>query len=223
MKTTLTIDTSSTLCSIGLFHNNQLFEKKQAGFKSHASVILSFIDELLIQSKISLANVDRIVFVKGPGSFTGLRISACVAQGLAIAHDIPVVGVSSLQAIAQGVWRVSNQSRVWVITDARMAEVYHAPYVEKNGIMEAHDIERVGPLSDIQLNNAFYYYGSGLIDVELLKKQGLSIDGYMFNVSYIDCEDLITIADTLISTQAALALPSYIRKSVAKKREEKNG
>ncbi len=60
MKTTLTIDTSSTLCSIGLFHNNQLFEKKQAGFKSHASVILSFIDELLIQSKqiVKFSNID---------------------------------------------------------------------------------------------------------------------------------------------------------------------
>lgn len=216
MKTILTIDTSSNVCCVGLEHNNRLLFKQQSGFKSHAEIILDFVDQLLKCFELSVADIDIIVFVKGPGSFTGLRIAACVTQGLAVAHDIPTIGVSSLQAVAQGVFRILGKTHVWVVNDARMGEVYHAPFVIEGGIMTLFEKEQVSPLQQIQANSGFYYFGSGLAGCDTI------LQGCEFTSSnaYIDCQDLLTIAKTLEPKNAEFTLPTYIRNSVAKKKEQ---
>lgn len=216
MKTILTIDTSSNNCCIGLSHGDQLKIKQQAGFKSHAEVILTFVDQLLESLNLSVKNIDCIVYVKGPGSFTGLRIAACVAQGLAVAHEIPTIGVSSLQAIAQGVFRKLNKKKVWVVNDARMDEVYHAPFVLQNGIMTLSQAEAVEPLEQVKPNHDFYYFGNGLKDCMPI------LEGCEFKLdeAVIDPQDLISIAKTLEPKSAEFTLPTYIRNNVAKKKEQ---
>ena len=78
----------------------------------------------LLESGISLQQLDGIAFGEGPGSFTGLRIACGVAQGLAFAMNIPVVGVSTLKALATQV----GNAKVVVALDARMGEIYYAAY-----------------------------------------------------------------------------------------------
>ena len=165
---------------------------------------------------MSVHDIDAIVFVKGAGSFTGLRIAACVAQGLAVAHDIPTIGVSSLQAMAQGVFRTLRKTRVWVVNDARMSEVYHAPFVVQNGIMTLCGKELVSPLEQLKSNNDYYYFGSGLIGCDAI------LQGCEFTLSnaQIDSQDLLTLAKTLEPKNAEFTLPTYIRNSVAKKKEQ---
>lgn len=72
-----------------------------------------------------MTDTDGIAFGAGPGSFTGLRIACGVAQGLAFATSIPVIGISTLEAIAQQI----THEKIIVAMDARMGEIYHAAYV----------------------------------------------------------------------------------------------
>lgn len=210
MTTILTIDTHSEICRVGLSHADRLYVREQSGFKDHASIVLSFLDELLIEAKISIKDINKIVFVKGPGSFTGLRISACVAQGLAVSNDIPVIGISSLQAIAHGAYRKKLASKVWVIIDARMKEVYHAPFAFKNGGMLPVQDEKVGCLSSINFNDAYHYVG-------------FCTESQQFKNIIIDCEDLLVLAQGMSPCSPDRALPSYIRNNVAQKKGANNG
>ena len=86
----------------------------------------------------ALAQCDGLIFGRGPGSFTGVRIGVGVAQGLAFAANLPVVGVSSLQAMAQLAFIKNQRTRVLSAIDARMGEVYNGYFVlDENNIMQA--------------------------------------------------------------------------------------
>jgi len=84
------------------------------------------LQELLAESELTLVQLDGIAFGAGPGSFTGLRIACGVAQGLAFGSGLPVIGISTLEALAQ---QVGTNSVITAI-DARMGEIYHAAYVK---------------------------------------------------------------------------------------------
>ena len=85
-------------------------------------------EQLLGNFGLTVAQLDAIAFGAGPGSFTGLRIACGLAQGLALARELPVIGISSLEAIAQE----SGESRVVACIDARMREVYYSA-LERQG------------------------------------------------------------------------------------------
>ncbi len=84
------------------------------------------LQELLAQAGLMLVQLDGIAFGAGPGSFTGLRIACGVAQGLAFGSNLPVIGISTLEALAQ---QASKNSVITAI-DAHMGEIYHAAYVK---------------------------------------------------------------------------------------------
>lgn len=82
------------------------------------------IQELLTEAELTLHQIDGIAFGAGPGSFTGLRIACGVAQGLGYALNLPIVGISTLEAVAQQI----GKQKIIVAFDARMNEIYHAAY-----------------------------------------------------------------------------------------------
>ncbi len=84
--------------------------------------------ELLAEAGWTLGSLDGIAFGAGPGSFTGIRIACGLAQGLALAGDLPVVPVPTLAALAQSAWTARRPARVVACLDARMREVYVAAY-----------------------------------------------------------------------------------------------
>ena len=222
MKTLLTIDTSAEYCSIALFYNETLRCRQEKGFKSHANVILAFVEELLSDAGIVLSQVDTLIYTKGPGSFTGLRISACVAQGLAISQNIPVIGISTLQALAQGAYRQLNTPKVWVVNDARMNEVYHAPFqLNEQGFMACIEEDKVESLECLSWNiNEWTYVGSGLmLDNAIIPKDILS-ESKLIQFEPID---LITLAGFKTPLSAQFALPTYIRNNVAHKKRDLHG
>lgn len=220
MQDLLIIDTTSERCSVGIKYQDKLSIKSQIGFKNHGKAVLAFADELLKQKNITLADVDAIVFAKGPGSFTGLRIAACVAQGLAVSNQLPVVGISSLQALAQGAYRKSNCQSIYVLNDARMNEVFHASYQLKNGLMQLVGQEQVGPISSIEWSNVddYVFVGSGL---EVFKQEIPSdvFEKQITMLSYsVEIQDLISLALVVEPQTAEMALPSYVRNNVAHKK-----
>tara|TARA_R110001583_G_scaffold561_4_gene4996 strand:+ start:23036 stop:23746 length:711 start_codon:yes stop_codon:yes gene_type:complete len=134
----LAIDASTEACSVALQVNTRLYSCYELCPQSHSLQLLPMVDKLLKEAGITLSQCDGLIFGRGPGSFTGVRIGVGVAQGLAFAADLPVVGVSSLQAMAQLAFIKYQQTNVFAAIDARMSEVYNGYFVlDENNIMQA--------------------------------------------------------------------------------------
>jgi len=97
--------------------------------QSHSQLILPQIQALLSDAGVQLKDLQGIAFGAGPGSFTGVRIAAGVAQGLGFGAGLPVTGICTLQALAEA----SGADKVIACLDARMGEVYYAAYVKNAG------------------------------------------------------------------------------------------
>ena len=120
----LVLDTSTEWCSAALWLNGHIHARRVLAEQRHSSLLLPMVDELLRETGVTLRQLDGIGYGAGPGSFTGLRIACAVTQGLAFGADLPVVGVSTLESIAEQ----TGADRVLTVLDARMAEVYWAAY-----------------------------------------------------------------------------------------------
>lgn len=120
----LVLDTSTEYCSAALWLDGAVRARRVRADQQHSSLLLPMVDELLRESALSLRQLDGIAYGAGPGSFTGLRIACAVTQGLAFGADLPVVGISTLESIAEQV----GADKVLTVLDARMAEVYWAAY-----------------------------------------------------------------------------------------------
>ena len=122
----LALETSSRRLSVALWHDREVIERSADSPDGGSALLLPWVRELLAEAGLGLAQLDGIAFGAGPGGFTGLRLAAGCAQGLAFGLDLPVVGIGSLAALAQA----SGEGRVFACTDARMNEVYVAAYVD---------------------------------------------------------------------------------------------
>jgi tRNA threonylcarbamoyladenosine biosynthesis protein TsaB len=125
----LALDTSTELCSVALWLDGAAVFRDCFAGQRHSQLILPMVDEVLHAAGVTLNDLRGIAFGAGPGSFTGLRIGCGVAQGLAFGAGLPVIGVSTLEALAQS----SGQSKVIAAMDARMGEIYHAAYTHEDG------------------------------------------------------------------------------------------
>ena len=122
--TLLALDTSTEACSVALWHKGEKTHLDELAQRTHTKRILPMIDELLANSGINLKQVDALAFGRGPGSFTGVRVGAGIAQGLAFGADLPVIAVSNLTAMAQAAFELYQAENVAAAIDARMNEVY---------------------------------------------------------------------------------------------------
>ena len=142
----LALDASTEACSVALQANGKVYSRYELCPQSHSLHLLPMIDAVLCEAGIKLAELDGLIFGQGPGSFTGVRIGVGVAQGLAFSVNLPVVGVSSLQAMAQLAYIKHGQKQVIAAIDARMAEVYNGYFVlDEDNIMQAQQAEAVTP------------------------------------------------------------------------------
>ena len=94
----------------------------------HGELVLPMLERLLAGAGIASAQLDAVAFGAGPGAFTGLRIACGAAQGLAFAHGLPVLGVSTLEAMAEE----AGGTRVVSCLDARMREVYYSAHERRD-------------------------------------------------------------------------------------------
>ena len=126
----LAVDTSSDACSVALSVGEHVFERHEVAPRAHTRLVLPMVRSLLEEAGMELADIDAFVMGRGPGAFTGVRIAVGVVQGLAFSVARPVVPVSSLAMMAQGVIEAdADVSHVAVAFDARMGEVYWGTYV----------------------------------------------------------------------------------------------
>lgn len=129
----LAFDTATEVCTVGLLVGDDILWRFELAPRRHAELLLGMMDELLAEAGIGLSELDGLGFGRGPGAFTGLRIAASVAQGIAFARDLPVVAVSSLAATAQQLLDSAQIERCIVAFDARMGELYLGIYERGSG------------------------------------------------------------------------------------------
>ena len=156
----LAIDTATEACSAALLAHGSVSECYELAPRRHAGLILSMVDSLLQQAGVTLSALDALAFGRGPGAFTGLRIAAGVAQGLAFAAGLPLIPVSTLAALAlQG----PEQARHRLCAlDARMGEVYWCAFVlDADGLPQALGREQVSSPQAVGVADGATYYGLG--------------------------------------------------------------
>lgn len=139
----LAIETSTESCSVALIHGNDVLARSELAPRRHAERVLPMTDELLAAAGIDRHALDVIAVGRGPGAFTGVRLAVSLAQGMALALDLPVVPVSSLAALAQEAPH-DGDAAILAVIDARMGEIYAASYRrDAAGALVALDAERV--------------------------------------------------------------------------------
>src|SRR5688500_16669403 len=147
----LSLDTATEACSVSLGIGDRSIDRYVELARGHAERLLPMVDEVLAEGGSSLGSLGAIGFGRGPGGFTGVRRAASVARGLACGADVGVVPISNLAAVAQRVVQLDpGVRRVLVANDARMREVYWAPF-EVAGTLSSSGPERVSAAADVVL------------------------------------------------------------------------
>jgi len=137
MTNLLAIDTATDACSLALWLDGNIIQRHSVTPRQHVRLALPLMNELLLEASIHLSQLDGLVLGAGPGSFTGLRIAAGLVQGLAFGLNLPVVPISTLRTMAQGLYREAGLEKVLVTLDAGMGQVYTGEYVlGTDGVMQ---------------------------------------------------------------------------------------
>ena len=158
----LAIETATEACSAALLLGHEVQERFEIAPRRHGALMLPFADALLAEAGLTVRQLDAIAFGRGPGSFTGLRIAAGMAQGMAFGAGLPVVPVSTLAALAQGAVRTHGVQQVLAVLDARMQEVYWGAYrCSAAGLVEAVGEERLSAPERVALPAGGRWSGAG--------------------------------------------------------------
>ncbi|MBI3571043.1 MAG: tRNA (adenosine(37)-N6)-threonylcarbamoyltransferase complex dimerization subunit type 1 TsaB [Gammaproteobacteria bacterium] len=216
----LALETSTEVCSVAISLDGKIHERIDHG-QHHSDVILGMVQQVLAEAGLSLKQLDAIAFSRGPGSFTSLRIGAGVVQGLAFGANLPVVPVSSLAVLAQGV----DAPKVLAAFDARMNQVYWGAYVrDDKDLMRLTGAEIVIAPADAPLPEGSGWVGAGSGWDQYAAALTVSLSSYVAechkqvfprarHVAELGME-LFKSGQTVTAEQA---LPVYVRDNVAAK------
>ena len=146
----LAIDTATAACSAALMAGGAIIAARHvAMLRGHAEALLPMVEEVMAEAGVAYGALDLIAATVGPGAFTGLRVGLAAARGLAVAGGLPIIGVTTLEALAHGVdpGKREGQSLVAVL-DARRGEVYYQPF---DAALAPLAPPRVGPAEAVEL------------------------------------------------------------------------
>ena len=219
----LAIDTATEACSAALRVNAALTHQYEVCPQQHSQKLLPMVDALLSDAQVSLKQLDGLVYGRGPGSFTGVRIATGMLQGLALGADKPVVGVSTLAAMAQQAIEQKGADRVVVAIDARMDEVYFACFEAKNGLATLLGEEVVCPpdeaLERIPFDD-YYTAGTGWAAYPALAE--ISQNHKDSSILYPDAQFMLALAIPAYERGEAVSVeevqPVYLRDKVTWKK-----
>lgn len=142
----LALESSGSFCSVALLRDADCFAEHVEAPRRHGELLLPMMERVLAKGGMRLTELDALAFGQGPGSFTGVRIAAAVAQGAAFGAGLPLVAVSTLAALARAGWERHQQKRILAVVDARLDEVYWGLFaVDGPRAVRALMPESVGP------------------------------------------------------------------------------
>lgn len=228
----LAIDTSSLVATVAVMNEEKLIGEYTINSPmTHSQKLMPIIDELLRGIELSMEDIDFIAISRGPGSFTGIRIGIATAKGLAHSRDIPIIGVSSLEALAYNI--TYSRELICPIMDARRNQVYTGVYkwVEHKLINVVDEAPlSIGELMDKlkEREEKVIFLGDGL---KRYKNDIVNIlgDKALFAPLYVNMQRASSVAqlaldkinDDKVNTQSYLNIvPIYLRKSEAERQYE---
>ena len=195
---TLFIDTSLSDVSIALLKDNKIISKKVESIPNeHSKYAITYIDEVLRKADIKPSDVNQIMVVNGPGSFTGIRIGLTIAKIYAYLLDIKVTLISSLKSIALS----SNNEYILSLIDARNDNYYLALYDDDyNEIIKEH-------FSNIdEINEILKRY----TNVKIVSNTELNIPNYN-KIKELDIEKIVEFYQDKKQVNAHQVLPNYLK------------
>lgn len=214
----LALETSGDFCSVALWRDGVIDGHEVSAGQRQSGLLLDMVHDLLQSCCEKLGDVDGIAFGAGPGSFTGLRVACGVTQGLAAGIDKPVLGIGTLQALAEA----SGATRVVCCVDARMSEVYHAAYEKSEGVWQTVQAPGVYVPGEVPLlpgdgwqgcGNGFAVYGDAL-----RARYGLQLSG-IGETLHARAREVAILAAPVFARggggPAESAAPHYVRDKVA--------
>ena len=220
----LAIDTSTDILSIAVARGEQMWRHSGAGGAQASLHLLPDIQALMAKSGLAFDALDAIVFGRGPGSFTGLRTACAVAQGLALAarqdQSTPVLPVDTLLAVAEQARAEHGLTQLVAALDARMDEVYSAPYAYVNGSWQALAEMSVTPPEAVAVPEGFAVAGNA----HAVYGERLA-PGCIHVTALPTAQALLRLAPSLLAQGLAVpaeqALPLYVRNKVAQTTAER--
>ncbi|UXA54123.1 tRNA (adenosine(37)-N6)-threonylcarbamoyltransferase complex dimerization subunit type 1 TsaB [Xanthomonas prunicola] len=210
----LAFETSTEACSVALHVDGRVIERFELAPRRHAELALPWAEQLLADAGITRRQLDAIAVGRGPGAFTGVRLAIGIAQGIALALDVPVLAVSTLQVLA--LRAPAEASHVLACIDARMGEVYAGIFARSGDmVLELAPEVVCAPdalvLPDTNAVSRMAGVGTGLAAAEAVLQQRFAT-----RLSSIDAAALPHAADLL-----TLAVPALLRgEGVAPERVE---
>ncbi|WP_266157681.1 tRNA (adenosine(37)-N6)-threonylcarbamoyltransferase complex dimerization subunit type 1 TsaB [Dyella silvatica] len=205
----LAIETATEACSVALIHGDQVIARSELAPRRHAELVLPMADALLAEAGL------------GRHAFTGVRLGVSLAQGMALALDLPVITISSLAALA--LEAPDDDAAILAVIDARMGEIYAASYRrDDNGGLIALDTERVCSAEALTLPDAaaWQVVGSGWATyAEVIRTRLTGSLREADGVRYPQARHIAELAAREFKAGRAqapeLALPVYLRDKVA--------
>ncbi len=231
MNVILAADTATTINTVALCTETAILAETTVDcHRLHSERLLSTVDWVLGEAGKDLGHVTALAISNGPGSFTGLRIGAATWKGLALANDLPLVAVPTLDAMTRpGAW---HQGLVCPMIDARMKEVFGAWYRFENGARTKLTEDRVCPVEDLledrpgDPDEPCFLLGDGAAvyrDRIAAHSPGVlfaPVPGNVPRASAVAAEAFALLAAGT-PTDARLVAPVYLRKSQAEVNRER--
>lgn len=218
----LAFDTSTETLSIAVSAGAgaPVLEHNGPGGSLASAGLIPTIEELLAGAGLALQQLDAIAFGRGPGSFTGLRTAAAVAQGLGFGAGVPVLALDTLLAVAEEARAACGETRIVAMLDARMGEVYFASYEFQDDAWITHQPPALGRPEQAVVPAGWAIAGNVLaMHADRLPAGGARI------VALPTARALLRLAPRALAGSgphaAAQALPLYIRDKVAQTTEER--
>ena len=218
----LAFDTSTEILSIALAagQDRAVLEHTGAGGAHASATLIPAIEQLMADAGLSLAGLDAIAFGRGPGSFTGLRTAAAVAQGLGFGAGVPVLPIDTLLAVAEEAHAQCGATRVVALLDARMEEVYFAAYEREGAQWRTVQPAALGCPQDVSVPPGWTIAGNA----HALHAARLPADAPRI-ATLPTARALLRLAPAFLAESAvhppAQALPLYIRDKVAQTTAER--
>ena len=214
----LALETATEACSVAVLAGSAMYRRFEVRPRAHLRLLLPMVESVLTEAELDLGDLDEIAFGCGPGGFTGLRIAAGVAQGLALGARLPVIPVSNLAALAASTMRDTTARKVIVCQDARMGEVYWGTFDRgADDLPVASGPERVGPPEVVSVAGSDWLgAGSGWLAYPQLR---VGFAGVIeTNPRWPDAADVAAVAVGELQAGRVLApelaVPTYIRNNV---------
>ncbi|PIE23635.1 MAG: tRNA (adenosine(37)-N6)-threonylcarbamoyltransferase complex dimerization subunit type 1 TsaB [Neptuniibacter caesariensis] len=224
MTKILALDTSTDACSVALSLDGEIKEDFRIIPRQHTQQLLPMVESILVENGMKVKDLDAIAFGRGPGSFAGIRIATGVTQGLAYAANLPVIPVSTLEALALAAFEKEGAETIVPALDARMNEIYVACYRLQAGVPVSLLREHVCAPADLALpDEPFLAVGSGwryLNSMNEVTKSRVTLSSETYYPSAADMLKLALPGWQQKTVSASEALPVYLRDEVAWKKKD---